>query len=63
MAKGDTYLLVNDETGYVVAKLVLTDGYPTGDCYVYYSWERDGTPRDSHYFASVYCKPDSCTRW
>jgi hypothetical protein len=63
MAKGDTYYLIEDKIGYIVAKLVLTDDFMTGDCYTTHAWDTDGTPLESSYFAGFYCKPDSCTHW
>lgn len=63
MAKGDIYYLIDNSNNYEVAKIVLTDDYMTGDCWVPYSWNYDGTACDYHYFAGLYCKWDSCTHW
>ncbi|WP_407450038.1 hypothetical protein [Fibrobacter sp.] len=66
MNKGEVWLLKDDnDNGRVVAWFECTDGTYTmdGNCYIPCSWHTDGTPFESHFLASVYCKWDGCTHW
>ena len=62
MAKGDVYYLISPE-GHIDYKFEFTGDYMTGDCYEAVSWYVNGDPFVYHFFASVYCNPDSCTHW
>ena len=63
MAKGDVYYLIDDRDGYINAKFEQTDDFMEGNCYSAYSWYEGGVPDGWEFFASVYCKWDSCTHW
>lgn len=66
MNKGEVWVLKDDnDNGRVVAWFECVDGTYTmdGNCYIPYSWHMDGTPFESHFLASVYCKWDGCTHW
>lgn len=64
--ENDTYYLKKND-GDIELKFVVTDDrYSSsicGNCFEYHSWRLDGTPVESSFVASVYCKWDTCTHW
>ena len=64
--KGDRYFLRRNDGTIVGIFEVDSDDYHSviGKCYEPYSWFTDvDLPCESHFFANVYCKWDSCTHW